>query len=93
MEELCQSGLNTVHDDTLEALGKMKDTAEAYGLTGLSEMVTALWEAISMRRHRTRTEEDDAAALYGKINRYLYLCGQKIRWDEAYEYYRGGTGL
>lgn len=93
MEELCQSGFSAVHAGTLEALGKMKDTAAAYGLAGLADMAAALWEALSMRRHRMREKEDNAAALYGKINRYLYLCRQKIRWDEAYEYYRGGTGL
>ena len=93
MEEICQSGFYTVHDDTLEALGNLVETAAEFGLAGLSDSLHTFVEGISMRRHRIRQEEDDLAKQYGNINRYLYLCREKIRWDKACEYYRGGTEI
>jgi hypothetical protein len=93
MEEICQSGFYTVHDDTLEALGNLVETAAEFGLAGLSDSLRTFVEGISMRRHRIHQEEDDLAKQYGNINRYLYLCREKIRWDKACEYYRGGTEI
>lgn len=93
MEEICQSGLNTVHDSTLEAMDRLRDAAESFGLSGLSRQLAGLREGIDMRRHQTVRTEDEMAALYGKINQYLILCRQRIMWDEANEYYRGGNEL
>lgn len=92
-EEICQSGFQTVHADTLESLAKLAETAAEFGLAGLSDRLHTFGEGVSMRRHRIRREADHLAEQYGAISRYLYLCREKIRWDEACEYYRGGTKI
>ncbi len=88
MEELYQSGLNTVHDSTLEGLQNMTKIAEQYGLERLSELFGELADKAEMRRHQIKQEEDHLAAVYAQVCEYLYLCRQKVMYDEGAWYYR-----
>lgn len=74
LEELYQSGLDTVHDSTLEGLGDMAGRAEQYGLAGLSGLLKQLADGVAMRRHQLKKEADELAAVYAKACEYLYLC-------------------
>ena len=87
LEEVCQSGFDTVHDSTLEALKEMGKLTEQYGMAYLSAMLTEFAKGLDMRRHRTEREPDGLAGLYAKLNEYLYLCREKTAYDMAWNYY------
>lgn len=87
LEEVCQSGFDTVHDSTLEALNEMGNLTEQYGMAHLSKMLTEFAQGLAMRRHRTEREPDALAGLYAKLNEYLYLCREKTAYDMGWNYY------
>lgn len=89
MEDLYQSGFDTVHDSTLEELEKMKELTGQYGMEYLSGLIKELFEGLSMRRHRMQIQGDRMAEIYTRINEYLYLCEEKIAYDRGREYYCG----
>ena len=87
MEELYQSGLNTVHESTMEALQEITKRTEQYGMTYLSNLLATLMQGISMRRHRIGTKADGLTEIFAKLNEYLYLCRQQIAYDRGKNYY------
>lgn len=89
LEELYQSGLDTVHDSTLEGLSRMKKLAGQYGLSKLAEMFAGLSNGAAMRRHRMEKKQDDLTKTYAKACEYLYLCREKVEIDRGGEYYNG----
>lgn len=87
MEDLFQSGFDTVHDSTLTALeASARQTAE-YGMDYLAGLLTTLWRGLSNRRHSLERPTDHMTEKYIKINQYLSLCAHKISQDKAWEYY------
>lgn len=93
MEDLCQSGLDTVHDSTLEAMERLRESSGKLGLAGLSRRLATLGEGIGRRRHQVSRAADGMSQVYADSNRYLMLGRERILWDEANEYYRGGKEL
>ncbi|MDE7327077.1 MAG: hypothetical protein K2N63_12535, partial [Lachnospiraceae bacterium] len=91
-EELYQSGLDTVHDSTLEGLTRMGKLTKQYGLSNLSGMLARLTDGVAMRRHRLGQKTDGLAAVYAEACEYLYLCRGKVEMDRGREYYSCATG-
>ncbi len=87
MEDLYQSGFDTVHDSTLQGMEKMAAKTGQYGMQYLSELLQQLAEEISESRHRMKQKTEQMAELYTKINEYLYICRQKTAYDRGLEYY------
>ncbi len=87
LEELFQSGFDTVHDSTLESLEEMGELTKQYGMAHLSEMLAELAKGLKMRRHRMEREPDALAELYTELNEYLYLCREKTAYDTGWNYY------
>ncbi len=87
LEELYQSGLDTVHDSTLEGFRGMEKCARQYGLAHLSGLFRQMADGAAMRRHRLKKEEDELAGVYAKTCEYLYLCREKVEIDRGWEYY------
>lgn len=87
MEDLYQSGFDTVHDTTLKDLEKAAKAAGQYGLSGLSELLSELYEGISLSRHQMEKRTDRLAELYVKVSEYLYHCRQKTAYDRGLDYY------
>lgn len=89
MEDICQSGFDTVHDDTLKRLKKMAGLTQQYGMEYLSGQIAQFHEKLAMRRHQMEKNEDGTALLFAAINEYLYICRQKAAYDRAADYYKG----
>lgn len=87
LEELYQSGLDTVHDSTLEGLARMGKLAKQYGLSHLAEMLAQLADGAGMRRHRLERSADGLAEVYVRACEYVYLCRGKVEIDQGLGYY------
>ena len=87
LEDLFQSGFDTVHDSTLEELDSIKSLCMQYGMTHLSHLLGSLVDKIVARRHRTKAEADDLARVYADLQEYLYICREKITYDRTAGYY------
>lgn len=87
MEDLYQSGFDTVHDSTLGALQNMQKQTTAYGMQLLSDMLLQLTDGLTMRRHQIKKKEDFLINIYTNINQYVYLCKEKIECDKGVHYY------
>lgn len=88
MTELCQSGFDTVHDSTLQEMGKAARTVERYGMKHLSGLLRELTDGISAGRHQMTKQTARVMEIYTEINEYLYLCRQKIAYDQGMEQYK-----
>ena len=87
MEDLVQSGFDTVHDGTLEELHRAAQTTEQYGMARLSELLSGLFEQASAGRHQMETNTSHMAQLYTQVTEYLYLSQQKTAYDRGLAYY------
>lgn len=87
MEDLYQSGFDTVHDSTLGALQNMQKQTGAYGMQLLSDMLLKLTDGLIMRRHQIKKEEDSLIDIYTGVNQYIHLCKEKIEYDKGVHYY------
>lgn len=87
MEELYQSGFDTVHDSTLQRLERAAKRTGQYGMKYLSELLQELAGKISAARHQMEKNTAELAELYTKINEYLYYCRQKAAYDRGMEQY------
>ncbi len=87
LEDLLQSGFDTVHDSTLEEIKKMTDITKQYGMTYLSDLLQKLSTGLNNRRHQITRQEDNLAEVYTTLNEYLYLCLEKIAYDRGRSYY------
>lgn len=87
MEDLYQSGFDTVHDTTLKDMKKAAQLAGQYGCVGLSELLSDLYEEISLGRHQMERQTGRLAQLYGRLHEYLYLFRQKTAYDRGLDYY------
>ena len=87
MEELYQSGFDTVHDSTLQSLEKSVVRTRQYGMKYLSELLEKLTGEISGGRHQMKRKTPQMAELFTEINEYLYLCRQKAAYDMGKENY------
>ena len=102
LEELYQSGFNTVHDSTLQEMEKAGKLAGQYGMEylegkmkaladGLSmrrHQLRAMPDGLSMRRHQLRAMPDKLAETYAELIEYLYLCRTKITLDMGRKFYQ-----
>ena len=89
MEDLYQSGFDTVHDSTLKALDVMAETTAAYGMAFLSELLVQLADGLKMRRHQIQAQgtQDGLAGIYTRLSQYIELCMDKIELDKGIGYY------
>lgn len=94
MEDLYQSGFDTVHDSTLKALDAMAETTAAYGMAFLSKLLAQLADGLKMRRHQIQAQgtQDGLAGIYTKLCQYIDLCMEKIELDKGIRYYGCGGG-
>lgn len=88
LEDLYQSGFDTVHDSTLEALNNMTRHTAAFGMELLSKLLTQLAEGLTMRRHQLKKQEDGLLGVYAQIDQYVELCMEKIERDKGRCYYQ-----
>lgn len=87
LEDLYQSGFDTVHDSTLEAFNTMVRRTAAYGMKLLSELLSQLADGLTMRRHQMEKKEDSLARVYAQLYRYVNVCRDKIECDKGVRYY------
>lgn len=87
MEELYQSGFDTVHDSTLEELKKIRELCIQYGMEYLSKLLGELFDGVGMRRHQIGSVADEMGKVYTRISEYLYLGMEKIAYDRGINYY------
>ena len=89
VEDLYQSGFDTVHDSTLKALDAMAETTAAYGMAFLSELLVQLADGLKMRRHQIQAQgtQDGLAGIYTRLSQYIELCMDKIELDKGIGYY------
>ncbi len=87
MEDLCQSGFDTVHDSTLAGIQKAAQQSGQYGLERLSALLEGFYEKIAMGRHRMEQTHTELAEEYAQIWEYLHLCRQKAAYDRGLAYY------
>lgn len=87
MEELYQSGFDTVHDSTIQGMEKAAIKTKQYGMKHLSELLDKLTSEISAGRHQMERKTAQMAELYTEINEYLYLCRQEVTYDQGREQY------
>lgn len=87
MEDLYQSGFDTVHDSTLQGMERAAAKTGQYGMQYLSELLKQLTEEISESRHQMEKKTAQMAELYTELNEYLYICRQKTAYDRGLEYY------
>ena len=87
MEDLYQSGFDTVHDSTLKDIQNTAKLTEQYGMAYLSELLSGMAEEISLSRHRMERKTASMAGLYTNVSEYLYLCRQKTAYDRGKNYY------
>lgn len=87
LEDLYQSGFDTVHDSTLEALNNMGRRAAAYGMELLSGLLMQLTDALRMRRHQMDKGADSLMHVYIMLNQYMEICREKIERDKGIRYY------
>lgn len=88
IEELYQSGFDTIHDSTLEELEKVCRLTKQYGMEYLFDLLGELFKGVSMRRHRIgKRAEDGMGGVYTKISEYLYLGMEQVEYDRGYQYY------
>ena len=87
MEDLYQSGFDTVHDSTLQGMERLTKQTGQYGMQYLSGLLERLFGEMSKGRHQMKKQTAQMAELYTEINEYLYFCRQKIAYDRGMEYY------
>ena len=87
LEDLYQSGFDTVHDSTLQALKNMIRRTAAYGMELLSELLSRLTDGLTMRRHQLEKKEDSLVGVYTRLYQYVSVCRDKIECDKGVRYY------
>ncbi len=87
MEDLYQSGFDTVHDSTLKALKDMVGRTAAYGMELLSQLLSELAKGVEMRRHQLEKKTGPLIGVYVQIERYVNICREKIEYDKGRCYY------
>ena len=91
LEDLYQSGFDTVHDSTLKALNDMTSRTAAYGMELLSGLLTQLADGLAMRRQQLKKQEDCLLGVYAQIDWYVGVCREKIERDKGRGYYTIST--
>ncbi len=84
LEELFQSGYDTIHDSTMQ---RAAEETEQIGMAYLSSLLHTLAAGLAVRRHQINPHEDGMAAVFAELNEYLYLCRGKIACDRGRDYY------
>ena len=87
MEDLYQSGFDTVHDATLKDIQRAAERTGQYGMAYLSGLLTDLCAEISAGRHRMERQTARMTEIYTDINEYLYICRRKTAYDRGLNYY------
>ena len=90
IEDLCQSGFHTVHDNTLQDLKERGKAAAEYGMHHLSRLLLALQEELSGSRHRISTDKSKdsiCAKYYTELVTYTELGREKTAYDRGRDYY------
>jgi len=87
LEDLYQSGFDTVHDSTLKAFNNMVRRTDAYGMELLSKLLLQLTDGLTMRRHQLDKKEDSMIRVYAQLYQYVSICEEKIERDKGVRYY------
>ena len=87
MEDLCQSGFDTVHDSTWKDLRKAARLTEQFGMKYLSELLGGLAAEAEAGRHRMERRIGPMAGLYARVIEYLHFAAQKAAYDRGADYY------
>lgn len=88
LEDLYQSGFDTVHDSTLKDIRKNAELTGQYGMQYLSELLAGMAEEIEISRHRMEKQPARLTELYVNVSEYLYLARQKAAYDRGKSYYK-----
>lgn len=87
LEDLYQSGFDTVHDSTIKGLKRWEKQAQQSGLSVLGEQLKELEVQLEAFRHSLHPEHGPDMEIYTKLTEYLYLAKQKTDFDLAEAYY------
>lgn len=87
MEDLYQSGFDTIHESSYSQIKTAIQTARQYGLSYLSDLLQTLYDTASARRHMTKKAPDGLAGIYVQIVEYLYLVKNRLAYDTGKAYY------
>lgn len=90
LEDLYQSGFDTVHDSTLKAFNNMVGCTTAYGMELLSKLLAQLTDGLIMRRHQLEKKGDSLVSVYTQLYQYVSICRDKIERDKGAHYYKYG---
>ena len=88
LEDLYQSGFDTVHDSTLKDIRKNAELTGQYGMQYLSKLLADMAEEIEISRHRMEKQPARLTELYVNVSEYLYLAGQEAAYDRGKNYYQ-----
>lgn len=87
MEDLCQSGFDTVHDSTLKDLQKSARLTGQYGMQHLSGLLGSLADDIETSRHQMKKRTGAMAGSYAEIIEYMDCLKRKTAYDRGADYY------
>lgn len=87
VEDLYQSGFDTIHDSTLGMLRQWAERAGESGLTFLGAQLGKLCREIEVCRHSLHPVQGTELGIYVKIVEYLWLARRKTEFDLAEAYY------
>ncbi len=87
MEDLCQSGFDTVHESTWKDMQKAARLTEQYGMKYLSKLLGGLAGEAEAGRHRMERRIGPMAGLYADVIEYLHFAAQKAAYDRGADYY------
>lgn len=90
LSELFISGMNSVHDSTLEEIKKLSEISIQCGLKYGGEQLGKLCSDLSGSRHQMRGDYNSIIEQYCSIEQYFMLCRKKAELDEAKNNLAGG---
>lgn len=83
LEDIFQSGFDTVHDSTLEELRQCSQDAAQYGMEKLAGLTEALLLGFQHQRHQMERDDGPLMRLYGELNQYVFISRQKLDTDQV----------
>lgn len=89
LEDLGQSGFQTVHDSTLRELKEKGEMASQYGMKHLSELLLSLQEELSGNRHRFLPSDSFPDSSHGIDGKTVSKDGDHIPADGEYSHSTG----
>ena len=90
LEDLYQTGFDTVQESILQRCRELVELAELYGMEYLRNTLAHLTEQLVMNRHRMKQTEDADKSIqqYLRLWEYSSVGQKKVMYDMAADYYK-----